>query len=118
MQTENLTNPGQLPVDGDKIRVIHDNGATEEKQYWEPVAPPTPTRRDVIMARLSEIDAITDRPRTRRELQLDKADTKAWLQSMDDEAFALREELKTIAAERAAKRATELGGGGGPHEPP
>lgn len=40
MQIINLTNPGQSPADGDKIRIVHDNGTTEEKQYWEPVAPP------------------------------------------------------------------------------
>ena len=42
MQTENLTRPGQAPVDGDKIRNTYPNGATEEKQYWAPVAPEPP----------------------------------------------------------------------------
>ena len=92
-QVINLTNPGQEPADGDKIRIIHSNGATEEKQYTEPVVPPAPTRRDVIIARLLEIDATTDKPRTRRELQLNKAATKTWLQTLDDEAVALRTEL-------------------------
>jgi hypothetical protein len=93
MQIINLTREGQLPIDGDKIRIIHGNGATEEKQYTAPLAPTAPTRREVIMARLLEIDAITDSPRTRRELQLNKAGAKAWLKDLDDEAEALRIEL-------------------------
>ena len=39
MQIINLTNPGQEPVNGDRIRIIHGNGATEEKQYTAPVEP-------------------------------------------------------------------------------
>ena len=42
MQTENLTNPGQPPVDGDLIRTTYPNGAVEQKQYWAPVAPELP----------------------------------------------------------------------------
>ena len=93
MQVINLSNPGQSPIDGDRVRVIHANGSTEEKQYTAPVSPPAPTRRDQIIARLLEIDATTDKPRTRRELQLNKTATKAWLQTLDDEADALRTEL-------------------------
>ena len=93
MQTENLTRPGQAPVDGDKIRNTYPNGSTEEKQYWAPVAPPAPTRRDVILARLLEIDTITDKPRTRREIALAKNATKTWLETLDNEAVALRTEL-------------------------
>jgi hypothetical protein len=117
MQIINLTNPGQEPVDGDRIRIIHGNGATEEKQYTAPVEPTPPTRRDVIRARLAEIDATTDRPRTRRELQLNKTATRAWLQTLDDEADALREELKTLAAEKNKNSVARSGGGGGPLEP-
>ena len=54
---------------------------------------PQPTRRDAIILRLMEIDNTTDKPRTRRELQLNKAATKTWLQTLDDEAVALRTEL-------------------------
>ena len=93
MQVINLTNPGQDPADGDTIRIIYGNGATEQKQYTAPVEPTPPTRTDVIRARLQEIDSITDKPRTRRELQLNKTATKAWLQTLDDEAAALRTEL-------------------------
>lgn len=93
MNIINLTTPGQDPIDGDRIRIVYPNGASEEKQYWAPVAPPAPTRRDVILARLLEIDAITDKPRTRRELALAKNATKTWLQALDDEAVALRTEL-------------------------
>lgn len=96
MQIINLTNPGQEPVDGDRIRITHGNGATEEKQYTAPVEPTPPTRRDVIRARLAEIDSITDKPRTRRELQLNKTATKTWLQTLGDEADALREELRGL----------------------
>lgn len=39
MQIINITNPGQAPSDGDRIRIIHGNGATEEKHYWSPVEP-------------------------------------------------------------------------------
>lgn len=51
------------------------------------------SRKDVITARLLEIDSTTDKPRTRRELALNKGPTKAWLQTLDDEAIALRTEL-------------------------
>lgn len=39
-----LTNPNSTPVDGDWIRVVHDNGAIEEKFYYAPVevVPDTP----------------------------------------------------------------------------
>jgi hypothetical protein len=40
MIIENLTNPNQEPVDGDRIRVIHANGAIEEYEYHLYVAPP------------------------------------------------------------------------------
>lgn len=96
MQIINLTNPGREPSDGDRIRIIYGNGVTEQKQYTAPVEPTPPTRRDVIRARLVEIDSITDRPRTRRELQLNKTATKGWLQTLDDEADALREELRGL----------------------
>lgn len=39
MKIENLTNPGQAPVDGDRIRIIHDNGAIEEYTFYAPVEP-------------------------------------------------------------------------------
>jgi hypothetical protein len=57
--------------------------------------PPLPvqTRREAILSRLQEIDFTTDRPRARREMALDKAGTKAWLQTLDNEAAALRAEL-------------------------
>jgi hypothetical protein len=93
MQIINLSRENQDPIDGDKIRIIHGNGFTEEKQYTAPGETPAPTRRQVVIARLLEIDDITDRPRTRRELQLNKAGTKAWLKDLDDEAEALRTEL-------------------------
>ena len=117
MQIINLSRENQEPADGDLIRIVYENGATEEKQYTEPVEPTPPTRRDVIRARLAEIDATTDRPRTRRELQLNKTATRAWLQTLDEEADALREELKTLAPERGRNSAARSGGGGGPLEP-
>jgi len=51
------------------------------------------SRRDVIIARLAAIDATSDKPRTRRELAIDRAGTKAWLQTLDIEASNLRAEL-------------------------
>lgn len=54
---------------------------------------PVPGRKEVILARLVEIDVISDKPRTRRELALSKKATKDWLQALDDEAAVLRTEL-------------------------
>lgn len=34
---ENLTNPGQNPVDGDSIRITLPSGATITKLYWTPL---------------------------------------------------------------------------------
>lgn len=96
MKIENLTNPGVDPVDGDLIRITYPNGSTEEKYYWTPYVNPAPGRKEVILARLVEIDTISDKPRTRRELALSKKATKDWLQSLDDEAAALRTELGTL----------------------
>lgn len=42
MIVDNLTNPGVAPVDGDQIRIVYANGATEQKQYWSPPAPVAP----------------------------------------------------------------------------
>jgi hypothetical protein len=36
---ENLTNPGADPVDGDRIKITHGNGAVEIKEYHAPVDP-------------------------------------------------------------------------------
>lgn len=58
-----------------------------------PAAPIAKTRKDEILERLTEIDTTTDKPRTRRELALAKTATKTWLQTLDDEAAALRVEL-------------------------
>lgn len=48
MQINNLTHPGQAPVDGDVLQYIHANGTVETKQYWSPVDPdpyaPPPSR--------------------------------------------------------------------------
>ncbi|WP_312222561.1 hypothetical protein [Rhizobium rhizoryzae] len=38
MQIENLTKPGVAPVDGDLVRITHDSGTVETKQFWTPVA--------------------------------------------------------------------------------
>lgn len=37
MITENLTNPGQEPVDNDEIKITYPSGATEIKRYWTPI---------------------------------------------------------------------------------
>jgi hypothetical protein len=55
-----------------------------------------PPRKEVILARLAIIDTISDKPRTRRELALSKAATKDWLQTLEDEAAALRTELASL----------------------
>jgi len=44
----NITRPGLQPANGDLIRITHQNGASEERQYWEPVAPPAPDPVRVI----------------------------------------------------------------------
>lgn len=38
----NLTNSGQEPVDGDRVRIEHPNGATEEFYFRAVEAPPPP----------------------------------------------------------------------------
>ena len=53
----------------------------------------TPSRKDVILLRLAAIDRDTSKPRTLREMQLNKASTKTWLETLDNEAVALRTEL-------------------------
>lgn len=93
MNITNLTTPGVVPAPGDLIEITYENGATERRQHSDPPVIPIPDRKAVILARLAEIDAISDKPRTRRELALSKNATKAWLQTLDDEATALRTEL-------------------------
>lgn len=62
--------------------------------YSVPVLPAHPNlRKAEILARLAEIDTITDKPRTRRELALNKQATKDWIQTLDTEAATLRTEL-------------------------
>lgn len=34
---ENLTSPGQSPIDGDLIKITHASGATETKRHWSPI---------------------------------------------------------------------------------
>lgn len=63
--------------------------------------PPGPGRKEAVLSRLAEIDAISDKPRTRRELALSKNATKVWLQTLDDEATALRTELAGVVNGRA-----------------
>ena len=58
-----------------------------------PVPSAAALRRAEILTRLAQIDETTDKPRTRREMLLAKAQTKAWVQTLDDEATALRTEL-------------------------
>lgn len=61
MIIENLTNPNQEPVDGDRIRVIHDNGATEEYEYHPYVEPPdTNTYLHVTYPTLSTVNSQID----------------------------------------------------------
>lgn len=59
----------------------------------EEAAEYSPTRRDEIITRLSEIDRLTTKPRTTRELALGNAATKAWVTALDSEAATLRTEL-------------------------
>lgn len=54
------------------------------------------SRKAEILARLEAIDALADKPRTRRELALGKAATKTWLQTLDTEAATLRAELGAL----------------------
>ena len=66
----------------------YDSGAVSRELYRE--LSETDKSRAEILAQLSAIDAATDKPRTRRELLLNNAGTRAWLQGKDDEAAALR----------------------------
>ena len=36
---ENLSRPGESPVDKDIVKITHANGATETKMYFEPIDP-------------------------------------------------------------------------------
>ena len=60
------------------------------------VADPDTLRREIILAQLAAIDGWTDKPRTRRELQIGNADTLAWLKAQDAKAVDLRAELKKL----------------------
>lgn len=42
MQIINLSRENQEPADGDLIRIVYENGAAEEKQYWAYTPPPPP----------------------------------------------------------------------------
>lgn len=58
METLNLTNPGQAPVNGDRIKIIHDNGTEEIKTFYDPdPAPPDPAQ---IIDRAEFWDRFTD----------------------------------------------------------
>lgn len=60
-------------------------------------AAPTPdpkiAQRASILAQLAAIDVLTDKPRTRREVALGNL---TYLQSLDDQAAALREQLAAL----------------------
>ena len=61
MKIENLTNPGIEPIEGDRIKVIHDSGATEEYEYHPYVEPPdTNTYLHVIYPTLSAVNTQID----------------------------------------------------------
>lgn len=61
MIIENLTNPGIEPVEGDRIRVIHDSGATEEYEYHPYIEPPdTNTYLHVTYPTLSAVNTQVD----------------------------------------------------------
>lgn len=55
-----------------------------------------PTRRDEILARLTEIDRLTTKPRTTREIALGNPATLTWVMSLDAEAATLRTELAAL----------------------
>lgn len=55
-----------------------------------------PPRKDVIQARLHEIDRLVDKPRTRREVMLGNAATIAWVESLDNEVETLRAEMANL----------------------
>jgi len=77
---------------GEQVKVTTlDSGHVIRELYREPSE--TDLRRAEILAQLDAIDAATDKPRTRRELLLNNAAIKAWLQDQDDAAVALRMEL-------------------------
>ena len=61
-----------------------------------PSAPSAPTRKDVIVERLAEIDRQASKPRTMREMMLNKAATISWVTTLDNEAIALRTEFSTL----------------------
>ena len=77
---------------GEQVKVTTlDSGHVIRELYREPSE--TDVRQAEILAQLGAIDAATDSPRTRRELMLGSASTKAWLQVQDDKAAKLRTQL-------------------------
>lgn len=54
------------------------------------------SRKDAILERLAEIDKLTTKPRTTRELALGNTATKAWVTALDSEAATLRTELAAL----------------------
>lgn len=61
MTIENLTNPGQPPVDGDFIRIEYDNGSSEEKFFYTPAVTPDPAPTPVrTLTKLQYMNRFTD----------------------------------------------------------
>lgn len=79
--------------------VICADQAFIDEHHPDAVLLPTPVinnadiRKQDILARLSEIDRLSDTPRARREALLSNT---AWLSSLDTEAAALRVEFSTL----------------------
>lgn len=85
------------PQDENWVEGNHSIGAVYDAKtgiFTRPAQPaPAVDRRAVILEQLAAIDAATDKARTRRELALGNADTKAWVQALDAQASALRAKL-------------------------
>lgn len=57
---ENLTSPGQPPIDGDLIKITHPSGATETKRHWSSIAPDDRLRIAVTSLVCNQQDAFVD----------------------------------------------------------
>lgn len=58
MNIANLSRPGEVPADGDMVRITHANGATDEKCYYAP--PADPGARYHVHTPIDFLDALPD----------------------------------------------------------
>ena len=60
METINITNPGNSPVDGDSVTIVHDNGSTETKTFWQTPIQEERVQQSLRLSKLEFINRLTD----------------------------------------------------------